>query len=211
MATSVEGLPVRSEILSYDRIRWGPIIAGLFVALSSQLVLSALGAAIGLNVLSGSGAPRSDAGDVGTGVAIWTGISLLISLFLGGLTVGYGSLPLSRGDAIMNGIVLWATTLILSSWLLSSGVGGLFGTVAGNVGELAQTVQQSGADLGTAAQNVNPPSTQQIRNAAGVGAATGWTFVFGSLLSLATAILGTLSGNKKRLVRNQVIDNRLRP
>ncbi|MBD2101948.1 hypothetical protein [Leptolyngbya sp. FACHB-261] len=212
MAMGVESSVVRSEVLDHDRVRWGPIIAGLFVALSSQLVLSALGAAIGLNVLSSSGAPRSNANEVGTGVAIWAAVSLLISLYLGGLTVGRGSLPLSRGAAILNGIVLWATTLALGSWLLSGGVSGIFGAVANNAGEIAQTVQQAGTDIGQAAQQATqtaaPPSANQVRNIASAGATTGWSFVFGSLLGLAASIFGTLSGNKKRVVRSQVIDNR---
>ena len=44
-----------------DRIRWGPIIAGIFVAIATQLILSALGAAIGLTI----GASGDDAGAVG--------------------------------------------------------------------------------------------------------------------------------------------------
>ena len=36
----------------HDRVRWGPILAGLVVALSLQLVLSALGAAVGLTNIS---------------------------------------------------------------------------------------------------------------------------------------------------------------
>ena len=38
-----------------DRVRWGPIIAGLFVALSALTLLGLLGAAIGLSI--------SDTGD----------------------------------------------------------------------------------------------------------------------------------------------------
>ena len=63
----------------HDRVRWGSIIAGLMVALSTQLVLSALGAAIGLTSLSGSGAPRTDAGGVGSTVSIWAVVSLFLS------------------------------------------------------------------------------------------------------------------------------------
>jgi len=40
----------------HDLVRWGPIISGLVVALATQLILSALGAAIGTGFLSDSGA-----------------------------------------------------------------------------------------------------------------------------------------------------------
>ncbi len=125
----------------HDRVRWGPIIAGLVLAISSQLVLSALGAAIGLTSLSGSNAPRSDAGDVGSAVGIWSAISLLISLFLGGWLMARACGPMKRSTALLNGAILWATTLAISAWLLSTGVSGAFGIVASNAGEI---IRQSG-------------------------------------------------------------------
>jgi len=63
----------------HDLVRWGPILSGLVVALATQLILSALGGAIGTGFLSDSGAPRSNAGEVGTGVGIWSIISLFLS------------------------------------------------------------------------------------------------------------------------------------
>ena len=69
-------------IASYhDQVRWGPIIAGITIALSTQLVLSAFGAAIGLTSIGDSGAPRTEAPGVGTNIGIWAIISLLLSLF----------------------------------------------------------------------------------------------------------------------------------
>ena len=44
--------PAVDVVTYHDRVRWGPIFAGLVVALSVQLVLSSLGAAIGLTSLS---------------------------------------------------------------------------------------------------------------------------------------------------------------
>jgi hypothetical protein len=40
----------------HDQVRWGPIVAGLAIALSTQLVLSALGAAVGLTSIGDSSA-----------------------------------------------------------------------------------------------------------------------------------------------------------
>jgi hypothetical protein len=128
----------------HDRVRWGPIIAGLVVAISSQLVLSALGAAIGLSSIAGSGAPRSNAGDVGTAVGIWSIISLFISLFIGSWVMARCCGPMNRSTAMLNGAVLWATTLALSAWLLASGVSGAFGVLASNAGEIANQVAPGG-------------------------------------------------------------------
>lgn len=116
----------------HDRVRWGPILAGLVVALSTQLILSALGAAIGLTNIATSGAPRSDAGGVGSAVGIWSIISLFISLFIGGWVTTRTCGPINRSTALLNGAILWGTTLVLSSWLLANGVAGAFGVLASN-------------------------------------------------------------------------------
>src|ERR671932_356668 len=137
--------PVVNQVVEYhDRVRWGPIISGLVVAIATQLILSALGAAIGASFLSGSGAPRSNAPGVGTGVGIWSIISLLIALFVGSWVTARASGPMNRNTALLNGAILWATTLALSAWLLASGVSGAFGIAASNAGEVFNQVQRQG-------------------------------------------------------------------
>lgn len=186
--------PAAYPVVDYhDRVRWGPIIAGLAVAISSQLVLSAIGAAIGLSGIAGSGAPRSDAGGVGTAVGIWAIISLFISLFLGSWIMSRSCGPVNRSTALLNGAILWATTLALSSWLLASGVTGAFGILASNAGEFANQVQQGAVDVPNQAPNV---TAQQTRDIAGNAAKAGWAFTFGSLLGLVASLVGASVGNR---------------
>lgn len=181
-----------TRIVDYhDRVRWGPIISGVLVALATQLILSALGAAIGLSGLSTSGAPRTNAGAVGTGIGIWSIISLFISLFVGGWMTARTSGPMNRNTALLNGAIMWATTLALSSWLLASGVAGTFGIVASNAGEVINQAQQGGANLPNQAPNV---TAQQAREIAGNAARAGWSFVFGSLLGLVASMAGSAVG-----------------
>jgi hypothetical protein len=178
----------------HDRVRWGPIISGLVIAISTQLVLSAIGAAIGLTNIAGSNAPRSDAGGVGSAVGIWSALSLLIALFIAGWVTARACGPMKRSTALLNGAILWATTLAISAWLLSSGVSGAFGIVASNAGEIINQAQQSGVTPGnTPDPNV---SAQQARDLAGNAAKVGWTFTFGSLLGLVAALLGAYSGTR---------------
>lgn len=184
---------VAGKIVDYhDRIRWGPIISGLVVALATQLILSALGAAIGASTIAGSGAPRTNAGDVATNVGIWSIISLLISLFTGGWVTTRGCGPMNRSTALLNGAILWATTLALSSWLLASGVTGAFGIAASNAGEVINQVQQpGGANIPQNSPNV---SAQEARAIAGNTARGFWWFVFGSLLGLIASMIGAAAG-----------------
>jgi hypothetical protein len=178
----------------HDRVRWGPILSGLFTAIASQLVLSALGAAIGLTSIAGSGAPRSDAGGVGSAVGIWSIISLLISLFIGGWVTTRAAGPMNKSSALLNGAILWATTLAISAWLLSSGVSGAFGILASNSGEAINQAQQSGVTLPQSLPNV---TAEQTRDIAGNGAKVGWSFTLGSLLALVSALFGATVGARR--------------
>lgn len=178
----------------HDRVRWGPILAGLVIALSSQLVLSGLGAAIGLSSIANSGAPRSDAGDVGSAVGIWAIISLLISLFIGGWITARACGTLNRNTALLNGAILWATTLAISAWLLSSGVSGAFGVAMSNAGEVINQAQQSGVTPPADVPNV---TAQQTRDIAGNAAKVGWSFALGSLLGLAASLIGASVGSRR--------------
>lgn len=176
----------------HDRVRWGPIISGLVVALATQLVLSALGAAIGSTFLAGSGAPRSNAPGVGTTVGIWSIISLLIALFVGSWVAARACGPMNRNTALLNGAILWATTLALSSWLLASGVTGAFGIAASNAGEvLNQVQQQGGVNVPNNPPNVTADQTRDIADNAAKGL---WSFVVGSLLGLAASLAGASAG-----------------
>lgn len=201
--------PVAVQSVEYhDLVRWGPIFAGLVVALSSQLILSSLGAAIGLSSIAGSNAPRSDAGDIGSAVGIWSIISLLISLFIGGWVTARACGPMNRSTALLNGAILWATTLAFSAWLLSSGVSGAFGIVASNAGEMINQAQQSGANV---PGNTPDVSAQQTKDLAGNAATVGWYFTFGSLLGLVAALIGASLGTRHprtTVTNNNVIETR---
>ncbi|OIP78918.1 MAG: hypothetical protein AUK48_00730 [Oscillatoriales cyanobacterium CG2_30_44_21] len=193
-----------------DRVHWGAIIAGLMIAISSQLLLSAIGAAIGFGSIADSGAPRSDSGNVAGNVGIWTIISLFISLFIGGWVTARAFGSVNRSTAALNGAILWATTLAMSSFLLAIGVTGAFGLAAANANRIANQAQQSGVTLPDAS-NSNPfggdrlntgatpspiptLSAQQTRDAASNGSKASWAFTFGSLLGLAAAMVGASVG-----------------
>jgi hypothetical protein len=176
----------------HDLVRWGPILAGLVTAISTQLVLTGLGAAIGLTSLANSGAPQSNASGVGSAVGIWSIISLLIALFVGGWITARACGPMNRKTALLNGAILWATTLAVSAWLLSSGVSGAFGIAASNAGEI---INQVPGGLPSPNEVPDPNvTTQEAQNIAGNAAKVGWSFALGSLLGLAASLAGSAVG-----------------
>ncbi len=183
--------PVVGRVGDYhDRVRWGPIISGLLVSLATQLILSAMFAAIGAGNIEASGRPQTISGNVANNVGIWSTIGLLISLFTGGWVTARACGPMNRSTALLNGAILWATTLAVSSWLLASGVSGAFGVAASNAGELINQVQQSGG--------INVPQAneraQQAREVASATRQGLWWFVFGSLLGLIASMIGAVTG-----------------
>ncbi|PLZ97059.1 hypothetical protein CEN50_16415 [Fischerella thermalis CCMEE 5268] len=174
----------------HDRVRWGPIISGLLVAIATQLILSAIIAALGAGSIEASDRPRTITPNVAGNVGIWSTIALLISLFTGGWVTTRACGPMNRNTALLNGAILWATTLAVSSWLLASGVTGAFGVAASNAGEVINQLQQQGG--------VNVPQTtptaQQAREIAANLRSGLWWFVFGSLLGLIAAMIGAAVG-----------------
>jgi hypothetical protein len=191
----------------HDQVRWGPILAGLAIALSTQLVLSALGLAIGSNSLGDSGAPRTEAAGVGTNIGIWSIISLLLSLFAGGWTAARTAGRMSRNASLLNGAILWASTLALSAWLLSSGVSGAFGVAASNAGSVINQVQQNtpnntGNITGGNLPNAPTISAQQTRDIANNTSKASWAFVLGSLLGLAASLIGSAVGHRNTRSEN---------
>lgn len=120
------------------RLSWGAIFAGLIVATGLHLALALLGVAIGMSAWNPADPFRTiGADDVATGVGIWTAISGIIALFIGGMTTGRLAGLLTAGDGALHGVVMWALTMIVILWLLVSGVGFLLGGAFGIVGRTA--------------------------------------------------------------------------
>ncbi len=183
----------------HDRVRWGPIISGVLVALATQLILSSLFGAIGAGSIADSGAPRTITPDVAGNVGIWSTIALLISLFIGGWVTTRACGPMNRNTALLNGAIFWATTLALSSWLLASGVSGAFGVAASNAAGVINQVQQPGTVL---PQNVPTITAEQARDIAAATSRSLWWFVIGSLLGLAASLIGSVVGARSPRANN---------
>jgi hypothetical protein len=178
----------------HDRVRWGPIFAGLAITLSTQLVLSSLSTAIGSTNIAGSDAPRSYADDVSIAVGISAIVGLLVSLLVGGWMTARTCGPMKKSTGLLNGAILWATTLVISAWLLSSGVSGAFGVAASNAAPIVNQAQQNGVNIPA---KVPTPTAQQTRDIAGNLSKASWSFAIGSLLGLGATLVGVSIGTRE--------------
>lgn len=150
---------------------WSAIFAGAVTALGLWILLYALGLALGLSSINPLDAGSAKSSGIFTG--IWSLVSPLIALFVGGIVAGRGSGVSIRGSGALHGMVVWSLTTIVGLWLVGSAVsslaGGLFSvgktavtatgatvaagaSQAGGVGQLAQ---KFGLDADDALRPVN--------------------------------------------------------
>jgi hypothetical protein len=191
---------VAGRVTEYrDRVRWGPIISGVLVALATQLILSSFFGALGAGRIADSLAPRTIAAGIISNVGIWSTLALLISLFLGGWIATRGCGPMHRDTALLNGSILWATTLAISSFLLANGVWGAFGVAAYNAAAVMNQIQ---GEATTIPQNLPALTAEQTREIAAATSRTLWWFVLGSLLGLVAALAGAVAGARSPRANN---------
>jgi hypothetical protein len=187
--------------LRRDRVHWGPIVAGLLMALTALLLLSLLGLAVGLTTLNAGtaaaqGGPPADAG---RNSAIWAGIAGILSFLLGGYVAGRTAAVFNRGWGALNGALVFMLAVPLILWLAGQGLGTVFGSLGNLSGALAsnpgaaQAAQGAGAQAQAAAQNVQPID---VARAAEAARNTAWGTLAGSLLGLAASAFGGWLGTR---------------
>ncbi|HEX2491224.1 MAG TPA: hypothetical protein VHR27_17565 [Blastocatellia bacterium] len=174
---------VEQAAVARDRVRWGPIWAGLLTTLSLFLLFELMAYAFGwlsLGMGDFPGARRSD-----TWVA---GIIGLISFFLGGLVTGATVLVRGPSAGLINGFCVWALGTVLILALTAIGLGSFFGASGNIFSQLI--VWGRGINLG--ALGMSPD--QLI---ASIRAGALWSFIL-MALSACAAMLGGLVGSGGR-------------
>jgi len=117
------------------KISWGGVFGGVLSGVGSLLLLSSLGAAIGITAAD----PESPGGTgIGIGAAIWAVLTLLISLFIGGWASTRLSMLWEKTTARFEGALVWVLSLILILYLAASGVGLVASGAFSLVGQTAQ-------------------------------------------------------------------------
>ena len=143
--------PLSTTDRPFARISWGSIFGGALVALTTQVFLGLVGAAIGLATLDPTTGDSPSGASLGIGAIIWVLLSLVISLFLGGYIAGRlgGSF-----NGWLHGLITWSVVTMLTIWLLTTAVGRLVGAASGLAGFAASHSDK-------AAQVTLPPALQQ--------------------------------------------------
>lgn len=128
-------------------ISWSAIFGGLASGMATFLLLALLGLAAGITAINPEAA--EPVGRVPLMAGIWTGISMLLSAFVGGFVAARISGLSRRSDGIFHGFVTWGVSTLLFAYLVTTSVGNLLGGVF-NV--LGQGLQATGSAVSGAVQ-----------------------------------------------------------
>jgi hypothetical protein len=195
---------------SFDglRISWGGIWAGVLTVLGTLLFLTTLGLAVGI---SAADPGNTDAGALGVGAAIWSGLALLIALFVGGMAATRLGMIYDRATGAFEGALVWVVSFVATLWLASSGVqlvasgisgvfSGVTQTEAGRdaTGQAAADVQRNAEQLLSRAREQLPAAAERAQDSA---TKTAWITFAAMLISLLAAIAGAMTGRKRAAQR----------
>jgi hypothetical protein len=156
------------------RISWGGIWAGVLIVLGTLLFLTTLGLAVGV---SAADPGNTDAGALGIGAAIWSGLALLIALFVGGMAATRLGMIYDRATGAFEGALVWVMSFVAILWLASSGVqlvasgiSSVFSGVAQTIGSATGGVDDlSSGDVDQMLARLNNPNTvRTISSATGI-------------------------------------------
>lgn len=120
------------------RVAWGSVWSGFLVAIGVFLLLTVLGLAIGISTANvGPGEEASPAG-LGIGAAIWSGLTLLVALFTGGMVATRTGMVYDKAAGMVEGVLIWVLFILTLVYMASSGIGMLSSGVFGALGGVTQ-------------------------------------------------------------------------
>ena len=138
------------------KISWGGIWAGVLTVMGTLLFLTTLGLAVGISAVDPG---QTEAETFGTGAAIWSGLSLLIALFVGGMAATRLGMVFDRAAGAFEGALVWVLSFLIVLWLASSGVQLVANGISGLFGGIGQTI---GASM-TGLEDLSAGDVQRIR------------------------------------------------
>ena len=116
-----------ARTIMLNRVSWGAVLAGVVVALVTQLILNLLGVGIGAATLDpGAGAAENpSATSFSIGAGLWFALSGIIAALAGGYVAGRLAGRPQESTAGWHGLTTWALTTLVVFYLLTSTIGGI--------------------------------------------------------------------------------------
>ena len=149
---------------THRRISWAAIFGGVILVVSVQLLLSMLGAGIGLGTVNTNAGSTPDASSLGIGAGVWWVVSSVVALGFGGYVSAWLAGIELRWDGLLHGLITWSIATLLTIYLLSSAVGSIIGcgfSALGSVTSAAGSGVKDAAQPLAQAAGVSPDMLQQ--------------------------------------------------
>lgn len=176
--------PLPEQVFTRDRVRWSSVWAGAAITIAIHLILIATGIAVGFSAVGNASLATLRA--ISTALGIWTVISSIIALFIGGY-VAARLMPVdTRALGAVHGVAVWALTLLIGFFTVLFATIMLLGLLAVAAGIVTVAGGQEIQGIGFNAQAAG--------NAAAIAAsAAGW-FLLWAGIALGSAVLGGYFG-----------------
>ncbi len=143
------------------RVSWGSIFGGVVTVLAISILLSILASSIGLFKFDPtSNDPTSG---IGTTFGIWTAISLILSMAAGGFVAG----KLAGADGFIHGFLVWATSMIVTVFLVGMMAMGAVKMTANALGSVASAAGSVVSGVGSAVGSGVSAMADQAQNVLG--------------------------------------------
>lgn len=186
--------PAGSEYAVTDRgfgVQWRAVLAAAVAGLAVTLILTTLGAAIGLS--AGAGTESPDAQAMGTGVFIWWLLTVAVTGVIAGRILATTARTDLYYNAIIYGTLAWVVGVTIFLFLLANGLGALAGGLGAGMGAAQQT---TGGISGSGVQ-----ADQMARDAASVGQRAAWGLLISQLVGLGATIVAAKRGKAESMRR----------
>jgi hypothetical protein len=167
-------------------VQWTGVVAAALAGFAVTLILTALGAAIGLTAGAASNGVEGEA--VGAGALIWWTLSVVVAGLVAGRVLAMcAGADVSYNRAI-HGTLAWVLGVIILLFLLANGVGNMIGGLGGGLGAAAATHNVPAV--------APADSVGAARTAAAIGSGAAWGLLLSMLLGLGATIMA--AGKRER-------------
>jgi MFS family permease len=183
----------------YTRVSWSSVFAGAVVAMAVYFLLATFGAALGFTL-----ADRVSERSLGISAAIWSIVSVLVSLFIGGFVTAQCAVGQTHTEGVIHGLILWGLFFTALLWLLASGMTlgfqSLLGTANGRDWFAATTERVEPGTAPTPAEQLREKAQAEWNTHRNTVIAAAWWSLLGIFLSMAASIAGAILGAGRTLV-----------
>ncbi|MDM0010571.1 hypothetical protein QTI51_37915 [Variovorax sp. J22G73] len=162
----------------WHRVSWGAVVAGVIVAMAIQLVLSLLGAGLGLSTVDPLRYSSPDASTFGIAAGLWWVVSNALSLFAGGWVAAHLAGAPDKTDASLHGLLTWGLATVVTAYLVTSLIGSVMSGGSKVLGTAAAAGASSDAVTGAvrrempselSVDSIKNQAQQRLAQAAGAG------------------------------------------